>query len=75
MRVTSLAEVEALVADRIPEGPSLEYKEALSLGTRRDRIEMLKDLTGMGNGGGGAVIFGVAEDPNDERLIEDSLEL
>ena len=38
-------------SNRIPEGPSLEYKVALTLGPQSERIEALKDLTGMGNAG------------------------
>jgi hypothetical protein len=52
-----------LVERQIPESPSLEYKSELPLGSRRERVEVLKDLTGMGNGGGGTVIFGISEDP------------
>ena len=58
----SAASLEGLIADAIPESQVLEYKSALSLETRRERAELLKDLTGMGNGGGGTVLFGVDED-------------
>jgi len=54
--------LDGLVADAIPESQILEYKSALSLETRRERAELLKDLTGIGNGGGGSVLFGVDED-------------
>jgi hypothetical protein len=54
-------EVQQLVEGRIPEGPALEYKADLLLGSKTQRIEALKDLTGMGNGGGGTIVFGVSE--------------
>jgi len=54
--------LDALVADHIPESQVLEYKRALTLETRPERAELLKDLTGMGNGGGGTILFGVDED-------------
>lgn len=61
LKIQSWAELEALVRARIPEGQTVEYKEALPLSTRSARVEFLKDLSGMGNGGGGTVLFGVAE--------------
>ena len=54
--------LEELVADRVPESQILEYKSASDLDTRPEKAELLKDLTGMGNGGGGIVFFGVDED-------------
>jgi hypothetical protein len=47
---------------RIPEGPSLDYKSTLSVATENERKELLKDLTGIGNGGGGTLVFGVTRD-------------
>jgi len=46
---------------RIGESQHLEFKGDLALGNKKDKVEALKDLTGMGNGGGGVVAFGVAE--------------
>jgi hypothetical protein len=54
--------LEALATDRVPESQILQYKSALDLDTRLEKAELLKDLTGMGNGGGGTVLFGVDED-------------
>ncbi|MGO9873919.1 MAG: helix-turn-helix domain-containing protein [Acidimicrobiia bacterium] len=53
--------VENLVLHAIPEGPTPEYKEELALGAQADRRELLKDLSAMGNGGGGVVIYGMRE--------------
>ncbi len=59
--IRSWERVESLVANKIPETSALDYKEKLTLGTRSERVEMLKDLSGMGNGGGGTVVFGIEE--------------
>jgi len=68
LRVTTWGEVESLVANRIPESPSLEYKSALELGVRSEKVEALKDLTGIGNGGGGTLIYGVEEDAANDGI-------
>jgi len=54
-------QVEALVTNAAAETAVLEFKQSLTLGKRVDRIETLKDLSGMGNGGGGTIVYGVAE--------------
>jgi hypothetical protein len=43
------------------EDQHFDVKQALELATELQRRELLKDLTGMGNGGGGTVAFGIAE--------------
>jgi hypothetical protein len=68
VRYQTIDELERLIASAIPEGPSLHYKEALSLKTEKQRREFLKDLTGMANGGGGTLLFGVQES-NDADAI------
>lgn len=57
----ALGDLLRLIDHRIPEGTALEYKARLDIKTRAERLEVLKDLTGMGNGGGGTVIYGMAE--------------
>ncbi|MGH9026974.1 MAG: ATP-binding protein [Acidimicrobiia bacterium] len=59
----------------IPEGPSVEYKETLDLGSRSERREFLKDLTGMGNGGGGTVMYGIREGSGDYPVADEILPL
>jgi hypothetical protein len=54
--------VQALVESATPESQALEFKQDQFLKTRPQRAELLKDLTGMGNGGGGTLLYGVAED-------------
>ncbi len=43
------------------EDQHFDIKQTLDLSTEAQRKEVLKDLTGMGNGGGGTIAFGVAE--------------
>jgi hypothetical protein len=57
--------LERLISGGVPESAALEYKEALPLGTRPEKLEALKDLSGMANGGGGTVIFGMSEEDGD----------
>lgn len=62
----TLAEIQALIADHAPEGPTLEFKAGAALGKSSDqRKELVKDVSGMANGAGGRVIYGVAEAEKD----------
>jgi hypothetical protein len=54
-------DLQRLIEEGIPESGSLEYKERLELETDAQKRELLKDLTGMGNGGGGIIIYGIRE--------------
>jgi hypothetical protein len=65
VRYRTKGELQALIDDEIPESAGLEYKVELRLDTRNQRAETLKDLTGMANGGGGTIIYGLAEGPGD----------
>lgn len=68
MQLETWAQVEGLVENRIPEGPSVEYKLVLSLGPPAERAEVMKDLSGLGNGGGGILVYGIEEDPDEEGI-------
>ncbi|MHB8290526.1 MAG: AlbA family DNA-binding domain-containing protein [Acidimicrobiales bacterium] len=63
MRFRDVTAVRRLVDNNIPESSSLEYKSQLTLATKDQKLELLKDLTGMANGGGGTVVYGVTEHP------------
>lgn len=63
MRFSDIASLKGLIESRIPESVSLEYKSQVHLEQREEKKELLKDLTGMGNGGGGTIIFGIDEEP------------
>lgn len=67
--------LERLVVDSVPESASLEYKKSLSLDTRPEKLEALKDLSGMANGGGGTVLFGIAESDGDWPTATDLIGL
>lgn len=56
------ADVERLVADRVPEGKSIEYKSALPGGADGDRKEFLADVSSFANTSGGDLVFGIDED-------------
>jgi hypothetical protein len=62
MRFRTLEAIQQLIELRIAENTTLEYKSQLPLSTENDRKELLKDFTGMGNGGGGTLILGMDEE-------------
>lgn len=68
LNVRSSADIDRTIQAGIPEGPSIDYKQSVDIGPRDARLETLKDLTGMGNGGSGTVLFGVAKNPQDREL-------
>lgn len=65
MRIRTFEAVQRLVDDHAVESPSLEFKRELPLNSLGERVEALKDLTAMGNGGGGALLYGVDEGEGD----------
>lgn len=58
----SLDDIRALVDNRIPEGPHLDYKEVPYSGRPQDRREMLRDITALANAEGGYLVLGIRED-------------
>lgn len=67
--------VTTWLADSTAEDQHFDIKQTLSLAARNERKELLKDLTGMGNGGGGTIAFGIAErvvgsDAVADRVVE-----
>jgi hypothetical protein len=58
----SLEDIEALIAQRVNEAQDLEFKRQLNLTSDKDKVEAAKDATGMANGGGGIVVYGVSEE-------------
>lgn len=55
----------------VPEGQRLDFKETVHLDSKPQKLELLKDLTAMGNGGGGTVVVGVAERKVDDLSVAD----
>jgi hypothetical protein len=68
MRIETWADLERVVHSRATEVASLEFKREVDLAGEGKRREALKDLTGMGNGGGGTIVYGLAEDPAREGV-------
>lgn len=66
MFIESLDEVRRLISSGVSEGSSLEFKQELTIRSQRERREALKDLTALGNAGGGALIYGISEVPDVE---------
>jgi hypothetical protein len=67
LRATPIGEITAdliwsLVTESVEESQDLEFKGALALGSEKENQELRKDVLAMANGGGGTIIFGVAED-------------
>ncbi|TFE69324.1 hypothetical protein A7Q09_05380 [Methylacidiphilum sp. Yel] len=54
-------ELQRSIAERIPQSRSLDYKEQLELDTDSQKRELLTDLTGTENGGGGKIIHRMRE--------------
>src|SRR4051812_32108328 len=61
----SLDDFRALIENRVPEGPNLEYKRTV-YGTNDDaRRELLKDISALANADGGYLIIGIEDDGAD----------
>ncbi len=54
-------DIEALVANGVQEGRTLEYKEALPANSDDDKREFLADVSSLANASGGDVPYGVEE--------------
>jgi hypothetical protein len=61
-----MEDVELLVADQLPEGQRIDYKSVLKVNTKSQKAEVAKDVSGLANGQGGWLLFGVEEDETDE---------
>jgi hypothetical protein len=60
-------DVLALVANAVPEGRALDYKQALPGTADADRKEFLADVASFANATGGDIVFGVVEQRVDGR--------
>ena len=64
-----LTDIERLVADRVLEGKSIEYKSALPGGSDGNKKEFLADVSSFANTTGGDLIYGLEENQGiPERL-------
>lgn len=55
------ADIDALVANSVAEGRTVEYKQQLPGGTDEDKREFLADVSSFANAGGGDLIYGIVE--------------
>jgi hypothetical protein len=55
------AAIEALLANEVREGRTIEYKYKLPGPTNHDRKEFLADVTAFANAAGGDMVFGIAD--------------
>ena len=56
------ADLQALIANAVPEGKTIEYKQALPGNADADKKEFLADVSSFANTTGGDLIYGVTED-------------
>lgn len=69
-RITSIEDVNALIAAGIEESTTLEYKSGIDIANSKWKSEMAKDVSAMANANGGIIIYGVKEfDEEDKRHI------
>lgn len=62
------ADVDALVESKLPEGMRIDYKRGLAVRSRKERIEVCKDVSGLANAQGGWLFYGIEEDESPEPL-------
>jgi len=55
-------EIKSLVDKKISERQHLEFKATINNRDDDDRLELLKDITSLANGGGGYLIIGIKDD-------------
>jgi len=55
------ADLNALVAQKVPESIVLDYKRDLVAGSDKDRHEFLADVSSFANTTGGEILFGIEE--------------
>ncbi|MGL4334605.1 MAG: AlbA family DNA-binding domain-containing protein, partial [Lactococcus garvieae] len=55
------SDIQALLDNEIPEGKTIDYKEALHSNSDNDKKEFLYDISSFANASGGHLIFGIKE--------------
>jgi hypothetical protein len=67
-------DLQALVDNRVPESPSLEYKESLPAHTDLGKKELLADVSSLANSLGGILLFGAKEKRDEQGDRTDTVE-
>ena len=62
MRFQDLSDVQRLIDQRVREVSALEFKSDAPLDSDEAKKKLLRDITSMGNSGGGTLIFGLTSD-------------
>jgi predicted HTH transcriptional regulator len=62
LKLETLADLDQLFKNEIPESLTLEYKASDSLGRSNDqRKELVKDVSAFANSAGGQIVYGIVE--------------
>ncbi len=62
LELVDASDLQTLLENEVPEGKTIDYKEALSGNSDKDRKEFLYDISSFANTSGGHLIFGIKED-------------
>jgi len=62
----TIEDLRGLVANRVSEGRSLEYKEALPGGGSGEKKEFLADVSALANTSGGWILYGIIEERDED---------
>lgn len=65
--------IESWIKSKVPESNELDYKESISVASRKEKIELGKDISSFANVRGGALLYGVPEIKEDGVPIPDDL--
>lgn len=60
-RSISKNDIEALIANGVQKGKTIEYKEKISINSDWDKKEFLADISSFANASGGDIIYGIRE--------------
>lgn len=61
MIINSIADLESLIENKIPESTTLEYKSSFGIQNKKWKEELAKDISAMANSNGGIIIYGIRE--------------